>query len=125
MRDYVGEIVREDGRGRILRMASDPARLYGYNPTLVVCDEVAQWVTPILSAWRHGPAETRRQSASSRRAGSPSPSTPGRVLDARDTATGIGATLVLRIRLAGGTSITLWPAMPPEDQWTELHEDTR
>jgi phage terminase large subunit-like protein len=36
VRDYVGEIVREDGRGRILRMSSDPARLYGYNPTLVV-----------------------------------------------------------------------------------------
>jgi phage terminase large subunit-like protein len=48
VRDYVGEIVREDGRGRILRMSSDPARLYGYNPTLVVCDEVAQWTTPSL-----------------------------------------------------------------------------
>ncbi len=48
VRDYVGEIVREDGRGRILRMSSDPVRLYGYNPTLVVCDEVAQWTTPSL-----------------------------------------------------------------------------
>jgi phage terminase large subunit-like protein len=48
VRDYVGEIVREDGRGRILRMSSDPGRLYGYNPTLVVCDEVAQWTTPSL-----------------------------------------------------------------------------
>jgi phage terminase large subunit-like protein len=48
VRDYVGEIVREDGRGRILRMSPDPARLYGYSPSLVVCDEVAQWTTPTL-----------------------------------------------------------------------------
>jgi phage terminase large subunit-like protein len=46
--DYVGEIVREDGRGRVLRMSSDPARLYGFSPSLVVCDEVAQWTTPTL-----------------------------------------------------------------------------
>jgi Phage Terminase len=48
VRDYVGEIVREDGRGQIRRMSSDPIRLYGFNPTLVVADEVAQWVTPSL-----------------------------------------------------------------------------
>jgi phage terminase large subunit-like protein len=48
VRDYVGEIVREDGRGKILRMSSDPARLYGYSPSLVVCDEVGQWTTPSL-----------------------------------------------------------------------------
>ena len=43
VRDYVGEIVREDGRGVVRRMSSDPARLYGFNPSLVVCDELAQW----------------------------------------------------------------------------------
>jgi phage terminase large subunit-like protein len=48
VRDYVGEIVREDGGGQILRMASDPGKLHGYNPNLVVCDELAQWVTPSL-----------------------------------------------------------------------------
>lgn len=48
IRDYAGEIVREDGRGKILRMSSDPARLHGYNPSLVVCDELAQWITPTL-----------------------------------------------------------------------------
>lgn len=48
VRDYVGEIVREDGRGKILRMSSDPARLHGYNPSLVICDELAQWTTPTL-----------------------------------------------------------------------------
>jgi phage terminase large subunit-like protein len=48
VRDYVGEIVREDGRGRILRMSSDPARLYGYSPSVVVADEVGQWTTPTL-----------------------------------------------------------------------------
>jgi phage terminase large subunit-like protein len=48
VRDYVGEIVREDGRGEILRMSADPARLHGYNPSLVVCDELAQWTTPSL-----------------------------------------------------------------------------
>lgn len=47
-RDHVGEIVREDGRGVIYRLSSDPARLHGYNPSLVVCDELAQWVTPSL-----------------------------------------------------------------------------
>ncbi|TXH53222.1 MAG: hypothetical protein E6Q97_13625 [Desulfurellales bacterium] len=48
IRDYVGEIVREDGEGRIMRMSSDPSRLHGYNPSLVVCDELAQWTTPTL-----------------------------------------------------------------------------
>jgi len=48
VRDYAGEVVREDGGGKILRVASDPARLHGYNPSLVVCDELAQWTTPSL-----------------------------------------------------------------------------
>ena len=45
IRDYIGEIAREDGRGVILRMASDPDKLHGYSPSLVVADELAQWQT--------------------------------------------------------------------------------
>jgi phage terminase large subunit-like protein len=48
IRDYLGQIVREDGQGHILRMSSDPARLHGYNPSLVIVDELAQWTTPSL-----------------------------------------------------------------------------
>ena len=48
VRDHVGEIRREDGLGVIIRLSSDPARLHGYNPSLVVCDELGQWVTPTL-----------------------------------------------------------------------------
>ena len=48
VRDHAGEIVREDGMGIIYRLSSDPTRLYGYNPTHVVVDELAQWTTPNL-----------------------------------------------------------------------------
>jgi phage terminase large subunit-like protein len=48
VRDHAGEIVREDGMGIIYRLSSDPSRLYGYNPTHVVADELAQWATPNL-----------------------------------------------------------------------------
>ena len=48
VRDYTGEIVREDGLGRILRMSSDPKRLHGYNPSLVIADELGEWTTPQL-----------------------------------------------------------------------------
>jgi phage terminase large subunit-like protein len=52
VRGYIGEIARTDGRGKILRMSSSPERLHGYGPSLVICDEVAQWVTPNLrKAW--------------------------------------------------------------------------
>ena len=34
--------------GIIYRLSSDPQRLYGYNPTHVVVDELAQWATPNL-----------------------------------------------------------------------------
>lgn len=34
--------------GAILRLTSDPARLYGYSPTLVIGDELAFWTTPNL-----------------------------------------------------------------------------
>lgn len=52
IREWIGEVSRIDGRGKILRMSSSPERLHGYNPSLVVCDEVAQWMTPSLRrAW--------------------------------------------------------------------------
>lgn len=52
VRSYIGEIERRDGGGRILRMASDPERLHGFNPSLVICDEVAQWIKPRMrKAW--------------------------------------------------------------------------
>lgn len=52
IRAYIGEIARKDGEGKILRMSSSPERLHGYNPSLVICDEVAQWRTPNLRrAW--------------------------------------------------------------------------
>lgn len=52
LREYIGEIARVDGRGKILRMSSSPERLHGYGPSLVICDEVAQWTTPNLRrAW--------------------------------------------------------------------------
>lgn len=48
VRDYIGEILREDGRGIVYRLSSDPERLHGYNPSLVVVDELAQWTKPSL-----------------------------------------------------------------------------
>lgn len=52
IRDYIGEITRKDGAGVIRRVASDPKRLHGHNPSLVIADEVAQWTSPQLhGAW--------------------------------------------------------------------------
>jgi phage terminase large subunit-like protein len=48
VRDHVGEIAREDGLGVIYRLSSDPSRLYGYNPTVVLIDELHAWSTPGL-----------------------------------------------------------------------------
>lgn len=45
---YKGEIVREDGLGIIYRVASDPNRLHGYDPSLVIADELGQWTKPSL-----------------------------------------------------------------------------
>ena len=66
IREYIGELARKDGGGIIYRMSSDPERLHGYNPSLVVVDELAQWRTPRLrSAWAAlttgGGARTRSQ----------------------------------------------------------------
>ena len=52
VREYIGEIARRDGEGRMLRMSSDHRALHGYNPSLVIADELAQWTTPGLRrAW--------------------------------------------------------------------------
>lgn len=48
VRDHAGELVREDGMGIIYRLSSDAKRLHGFSPTHVVCDELAQWTTPML-----------------------------------------------------------------------------
>jgi phage terminase large subunit-like protein len=46
LREYVGEIARADGGGKILRMASSADNLHGYSPSLVVCDELHAWTKP-------------------------------------------------------------------------------
>lgn len=46
LREYQGEIVRADGGGKILRMASSADNLHGYNPSLVICDELHAWSKP-------------------------------------------------------------------------------
>lgn len=52
VRDTWGEIERRDAGGKALRMSSSPERLHGYNPSLVIPDELAQWTRPTLrKAW--------------------------------------------------------------------------
>jgi phage terminase large subunit-like protein len=48
VRDHDGSIAREDGMGTIIRLSTDPNRLYGYSPTDVIVDELAWWTTPQL-----------------------------------------------------------------------------
>ncbi len=48
IRDHAGEIRREDGEGAIYRLSSDPGKLHGYNPSLVIIDELHTWTTPSL-----------------------------------------------------------------------------
>lgn len=52
VREYVGQIARADGGGAIHRMASDPNTLHGWNPSLVIVDELHAWTTPsLVRAW--------------------------------------------------------------------------
>lgn len=52
LREYIGEIARVDGMGKVLRMSSDPNRAHGYNPSRVVIDELHAWRAPSLrKAW--------------------------------------------------------------------------
>lgn len=48
IRDHVGEIVRKDGMGRAYRLASDPNRAHGYNPSRTAADELHGWKTPSM-----------------------------------------------------------------------------
>jgi phage terminase large subunit-like protein len=45
----IGEITRNDEGATILRMSSDPKTLHGYNPSLVIVDELHAWTTPKLA----------------------------------------------------------------------------
>lgn len=47
-REHIGEVSRADGGGKIIRMASSAAKVDGYNPSLVVADELHAWTTPTL-----------------------------------------------------------------------------
>jgi hypothetical protein len=50
----------------------------------------------------------------------------GGIREVHDVSPGrIGPTVDLRIRLVNGTSVALWPAMPPSEQWTDRHEENR
>ena len=52
VRAYIGEIQKIDSPGKILRMSSKGETLHGYNPSLVICDELHGWTTPRLQkAW--------------------------------------------------------------------------
>jgi len=47
-RDYIGEIARADGGGKILRMATKAATMHGYNPSLGIIDELHAWTAPSM-----------------------------------------------------------------------------
>jgi len=52
VRSHDGEILRNDKRGKIKRVAANDRGLHGYNASLVVCDELHVWGTPTLrKAW--------------------------------------------------------------------------
>jgi phage terminase large subunit-like protein len=52
LREYIGEIARADGGGKIMRMASDPNTLHGFSPSLVIADELHAWTKPTQrKAW--------------------------------------------------------------------------
>jgi phage terminase large subunit-like protein len=46
LREYIGEIGRVDGGGKILRMPSSADNLHGYSPSLVIADELHAWTKP-------------------------------------------------------------------------------
>ena len=46
VRDHEGEIARVDGLGSLYRISADSGALSGYNPSLIVADELADWRTP-------------------------------------------------------------------------------
>ena len=48
IQDYKGKLYRLDGLGEILRISSKPETAFGFRPSLVIADEVAQWTAPSL-----------------------------------------------------------------------------
>lgn len=53
MQNYDGRITHVDSGGTINRLANDARRLQGWNPSIVITDELAQWTTPGLKeAWQ-------------------------------------------------------------------------
>jgi phage terminase large subunit-like protein len=46
LREYIGEIGRVDGGGKIQRMPSSADNLHGWSPSLVICDELHAWTKP-------------------------------------------------------------------------------
>ena len=120
LREWAGEIARVDGGGRIWRMASSPERLHGYNPSLVVADEVAQWTTPTLRrAWAAlttgGGARTRAQTFTISVAGEAHERLTGilgRIIDGNEAVGDVEALDALRISRNGDarTLVYNWSA---------------
>lgn len=48
VREYIGEISRVDGAGKILRLSSEGDTQHGLNPSKVIIDELHVWRTPKL-----------------------------------------------------------------------------
>jgi len=46
VREHVGEIARADGFGVLYRFSADSGAASGFNPSLVVADELKDWTTP-------------------------------------------------------------------------------
>lgn len=46
VREHEGEIARTDGFGVLYRVSADSGALSGYNPSLFIADELADWRTP-------------------------------------------------------------------------------
>ena len=46
IREHEGEIARDDGFATLYRVSGDSGTLSGYNPSLVIADELADWRTP-------------------------------------------------------------------------------
>jgi hypothetical protein len=52
VREHAGEIARVDGFGSLFRFSADTGAASGYNPSLVVADELKDWTTPLRRrAW--------------------------------------------------------------------------
>jgi hypothetical protein len=46
VREHEGEIARADGFGSLFRFSADSGAASGYNPSLIVADELKDWTTP-------------------------------------------------------------------------------